>query len=127
MSQDSFCVCVCVCMCISRSLDLAYSLLYTVCFLRKQRALLLWQTIMLRSVLTLILLMWKIGWASNNASRWQMGFNSAFKGSTTLTVTCISKTNHASHLMHDIFDFLTLYRITDSLRENFVSLRTYNW
>jgi len=24
--------------------------------------------------------MWRIGWAPNNASRWQMGFNSAFKG-----------------------------------------------
>jgi len=30
--------------------------------------------------LTLILLTWKIWWAPNNASRWQMGFNSAFKG-----------------------------------------------
>jgi hypothetical protein len=29
--------------------------------------------------LTLILLMWRIGWA-NNSSRWQMGFNLAFKG-----------------------------------------------
>jgi len=27
--------------------------------------------------LTLILLTWRIWWASNNASRWQMGFNSA--------------------------------------------------
>jgi len=31
-------------------------------------------------ILTVILLMWRIWWASNNASRWQMGFNSAFKG-----------------------------------------------
>jgi len=31
-------------------------------------------------VLTLILLTWKIWWAPSNASRWQMGFNSAFKG-----------------------------------------------
>jgi len=30
--------------------------------------------------LTLILLMWRIWWAPNNASRQQMGFNSAFKG-----------------------------------------------
>jgi hypothetical protein len=30
-------------------------------------------------VLTLILLTWRIWWASNNASNWQMGFNSAFK------------------------------------------------
>jgi hypothetical protein len=31
-------------------------------------------------VLTLILLTWRIVWAPNNASRWKMGFNSAFKG-----------------------------------------------
>jgi hypothetical protein len=30
--------------------------------------------------LTLILLMWRIRWAPNNASRWQIGFNLAFKG-----------------------------------------------
>ena len=30
--------------------------------------------------LTLILLMWRICWAPNNASKWQMGFNSVFKG-----------------------------------------------
>ena len=31
-------------------------------------------------ILTLILLMWRIWWAPNNVSKWQMGFNSAFKG-----------------------------------------------
>jgi len=31
------------------------------------------------SPLTLTLLTWRIWWAPNNASRWQMGFNSAFK------------------------------------------------
>ena len=30
--------------------------------------------------LTLILLTWRIWWAPNNASRWRMGFKSAFKG-----------------------------------------------
>jgi len=30
--------------------------------------------------LTLNPLTWKIWWAPNNASKWQMGFNSAFKG-----------------------------------------------
>jgi hypothetical protein len=30
--------------------------------------------------LTLILLTWRIWWAPNNASRWQIGFNSPFKG-----------------------------------------------
>jgi hypothetical protein len=29
--------------------------------------------------LTLILLMWRIWWAPNNATKWQMPFNSAFK------------------------------------------------
>ena len=33
--------------------------------------------------LTLILLTWNIGWVPNNASKWQMGFNSAFKGLTS--------------------------------------------
>jgi hypothetical protein len=32
------------------------------------------------SKLTLILLMWRKWWAPNNASKWQMRFNSAFKG-----------------------------------------------
>jgi len=31
-------------------------------------------------ILTLILLTWRIWWAPNNASRWQMAFNSSFKG-----------------------------------------------
>jgi len=31
-------------------------------------------------LLTLILLTWRIWWTPNNASKWQMGFNSAFKG-----------------------------------------------
>jgi len=30
--------------------------------------------------LTLILLTWRKWWTPNNASKWQMGFNSAFKG-----------------------------------------------
>jgi len=33
-----------------------------------------------KSTLTLNPLKWKIWWAPNNASRWQIGFNSAFKG-----------------------------------------------
>jgi hypothetical protein len=31
-------------------------------------------------MLTLILLMWRIGRAPNNTSKWQVEFNSAFKG-----------------------------------------------
>ena len=37
-------------------------------------------------VLTLILLTWRIWWAPNNASSWQVGFNSAFKG----LIWCVS-------------------------------------
>jgi hypothetical protein len=32
------------------------------------------------NAVTLTLLKWRIGWAPNNASRWQMGFNLPFKG-----------------------------------------------
>jgi len=32
------------------------------------------------AALTLILLTWRIWWASNNARKWKMGFNSAWKG-----------------------------------------------
>ena len=38
-----------------------------------------WQRVS-QTELTLILLTWRIWWAPNNASRWQMGFNLAFKG-----------------------------------------------
>jgi len=31
-------------------------------------------------LLTLILLRWSIGWAPNNAIKWQIGFNLAFEG-----------------------------------------------
>jgi hypothetical protein len=34
--------------------------------------------------LTLILLTWRIWKAPNNASKWQMGFNSEFKGLTDM-------------------------------------------
>jgi hypothetical protein len=38
--------------------------------------------------LTVNLLTWRIWWAPNNASRWQMGFNSAFKGRFTHSMPC---------------------------------------
>jgi hypothetical protein len=43
---------------------------YGICWLMNGRFFLL---------LSLTLLTWKIGWAPNNASRWEMGFNSVFK------------------------------------------------
>jgi len=50
---------------------------YTLLFLYEMC---LWSRALLEKVLTLILLTWRIWWAPNNASRWQMGFNSAFEG-----------------------------------------------
>ena len=38
--------------------------------------------VLLHAFLTLILVTWRIWWAPNNASKWQMGFNSAFKSLT---------------------------------------------
>jgi len=39
----------------------------------------LWSSCRSQISLTLILLTWRIWWVPNNASRWQMGFNLAFK------------------------------------------------
>jgi hypothetical protein len=44
------------------------------------------------SLLTLILLTWRLGWALNNASKWQMGFNSSFKG---IKWSCLSVSTHS--------------------------------
>jgi len=39
-------------------------------------------------LLTLILLTWRIWWAPNNASRWQVGFNLTFKGLRFYRIFC---------------------------------------
>jgi len=41
----------------------------------------------LKDYLTLTLLTWKMWWDPNNARKWQMGFNSAFKGSMRPYIT----------------------------------------
>jgi hypothetical protein len=43
--------------------------------------------------LILILLMWRIWWAPNNTSKWQMGFNSAFKVLTGHPHVCLPYLN----------------------------------
>jgi hypothetical protein len=45
-------------------------------------------TLLLLFYLTLILLTWRIWWAPNNASKWQMGFNLAYKGLTLVMSYC---------------------------------------
>jgi len=41
--------------------------------------------------LTLNPLTWKIWWAPNNASKWQMGFNSAFKGLNDISTSILKE------------------------------------
>ena len=43
--------------------------------------------------LNLILLTWRIWWAPNNASRWQMGFISAFKGLNSVHIPATRDSN----------------------------------
>ena len=47
--------------------------------------------------------MWRIWWAPNNASKWQMGFNSAFKGLNFATLLAIqsAQTQHPN-IIHSI-------------------------
>jgi hypothetical protein len=47
--------------------------------------------------LTLILLTWRIWWASSYVSKWQMGFNSAFRG-----LNKNMNTDFPSHSAHDL-------------------------
>jgi hypothetical protein len=60
--------------------------------------------------LTLILLTWRIWWAPNNARKWQMGFNSAFKGlikiswdSNYIWMLCISTVTYHWLIHHRLF------------------------
>jgi len=52
--------------------------------------------------LTLILLTWKIRWAPNNNSKWQMGFNSAFKGLRSFAHSSLSRATFFQFLTSNI-------------------------
>ena len=52
--------------------------------------------------LTLILLTWTIWWAPTNASKWRMGFNSAFKGLQFMT--CSGSDRLVSGLEHNYLE-----------------------
>jgi hypothetical protein len=54
--------------------------------------------------LTLILLTWRKWWTPNNASKWQMGFNSAFKG------LIVTDTILQGNVMIQSRRFLTVYK-----------------
>jgi len=55
--------------------------------IQMQKSVILGTCSIVRNFLTLILLTWWIWWAPNNASKGQMGFNSAFKWLTTNKTT----------------------------------------
>ena len=63
--------------------------------------------------LTLILLTWRIWWAPNNASRWQMGFNTVFN---LLKSTCY--VIHHQFNIQQLYFFPTLYLCVLYLSEN---------
>jgi len=50
-------------------------------------------------------LMWRIWWAPNNASKWQMGFNSAFKGLIGSFETFVSHVSVWAWLCNDYIQF----------------------
>jgi len=70
-------------------------------------------------ILTLILLTWRIGWAPNNASKWQMGFNSAFKG----LMSGYSQTLLSAHVFrhHSMIGLCTNHTLQETL------VGQYNW
>jgi hypothetical protein len=99
-----------------------------------------------RNLLTPILLTWRIWRAPNNASRWQMGFNSAFKGLIVESGFCVSQffqifyvimdviarfcyiTEKAtlSNMGHCLIPFLNQrYQITDALIKNMLITTTF--
>ena len=61
------------------------------------------------NTLTIYLLTWRIWWALNNASKWQMRFNSAFKGLRCLLSTLYRHVYVISTCLRYI-DISTLYR-----------------
>jgi len=68
-------------------------------------------------MLTLTLLMWRIWWTPNNASRWQMGFNSAFKG--LRSYKCASQwSSSAGHRADQKAHLQLLLAISITLEEN---------
>jgi hypothetical protein len=81
-------------------------------FYRKQQ-IVRWKYIF---ILTLILLTWRIWWAPNNASKWHMGFNSAFKG----LIMIIPQNNYWNKLRFQIailqFDLMEYDRLFNSLK-----------
>jgi hypothetical protein len=63
--------------------------------------------------LTLILLPWRIGWAPNNASRWEIGYNSACKGLRDLHYELLEHPPYSPDLAPS--DFYLIQKLNSSL------------
>jgi len=81
--------------------------------------------------LTLILLTWKKWWAPNNASKQQMGFNSAFKGLTCIlrssdqgTSSCFVQFRHHSVFLTAGFPIHLRYRYQSTILRFYTSVTT---
>jgi len=59
------------------------------------------------SALTLTLLTWRIWWAPSNVSKWQMGFNMAFKG--LIRIGYLPDTDVEHYLLGDQFRNINFY------------------
>ena len=58
--------------------------------------------------LTLILLTWRIWWAPNNAIKWQMGFNLAFKGLLLVHATQVCERDLVTSNRRIVYCIITL-------------------
>ena len=76
------------------------------------------------STLTLILLTWRIGRAPNNASKWQMGFNSAFKGLIHLQKYFFFLVSVEHNNFFFILFYFDMFRPTDHHQAISTKLRT---
>jgi hypothetical protein len=77
------------------------------------------------AVLTLILPTWRIWWPPNNASKWQIGFNSAFKGLIQLYTWLFFNTEKKSNNWTDHYTSTSLYR--DILHYRTLYLQEHSW
>jgi len=80
------------------------------------------------------MLTWRIWWASNNASRWQMGFNSAFKGLnvnifSSFYVTVYTRVHHSEmEPVHNVtpyvFKMYSNINLFENIRSDILLMKT---
>jgi hypothetical protein len=67
--------------------------------------------------------MWRIGWAPNNANKWQMGFNSAFKGFIYIKLQFLLNLDWCETTsLHHVRNIQSVWEVTVYLTYLFISL-----